>query len=104
MDHGYVLTSVLSGQFDALPTLEPLIPKRKLQVFVSSTFTDTHLERNVIMKEVIPLVSSAFCISYIYICKHIFVCMLYVYIYINKLGAKRGKSIINRCNNGRYEM
>ena len=29
-------------------------PSHKLDVFVSSTFTDTHLERNIIMKEILP--------------------------------------------------
>ncbi len=47
----------MSGDFNKMTALESDIPKRKLQVFVSSTFTDTHLERNVLLKEINPIVS-----------------------------------------------
>ena len=50
---------LICGDFSAIASLECHIPKRKLQVFVSSTFTDTHLERNILMKEINPIVSIA---------------------------------------------
>ena len=45
---------VLSGLFidDRLSSLP--IPKKKLLTFVSSTFTDTHVERDVLQKNILP--------------------------------------------------
>ena len=44
---------VFSGSFSAdLPRLQ--VPKKKLMFFVSSTFTDTHAERDLLMLEIVP--------------------------------------------------
>jgi len=43
---------VLKGYFERLN--KDFIPKKKLMVFVSSTFTDTLIERNIILEKILP--------------------------------------------------
>jgi hypothetical protein len=51
-----LITSILWGKFiDSDIALQSWIPLRsKLLIFVSSTFTDTHAERNVLLESVLP--------------------------------------------------
>ena len=47
---------VLRGEFGRLPDLKvKLIPKTKISLLISSTFTDTFLERNVLLEQVLPI-------------------------------------------------
>ena len=54
-----MLKSVLSGNNASLKELVMWIPKNQLIVFASSTFTDTHLERNILLEKIIPVVQAA---------------------------------------------
>jgi len=51
-----IFEMILNGNFskDELSAIAKLVPKSKLVIFFSSTFTDTHDERNWIMEDVLP--------------------------------------------------
>ena len=47
---------VLRGEFGRLLDLKvKLIPKTKVSLLISSTFTDTFLERNILQEQILPL-------------------------------------------------
>ena len=50
------LLQLLHGNFseDNFCKIRKSIPTSKLVIFFSSTFTDTHFERNIIMEEILP--------------------------------------------------
>jgi hypothetical protein len=50
------LSNLLSGDFskEVFEQVRKIIPKGKLSIFFSSTFTDSHIERNIIMEEILP--------------------------------------------------
>ena len=47
-------SSILRGNIKCCPNLLKFIPKAKLEVFISSTFTDTHFERNILHEIILP--------------------------------------------------
>jgi hypothetical protein len=57
--------AVLSGRHkpETLQRVETLIPKSKVTVFASSTFTDTHLERNILLEKILPKVTNMYIFS-----------------------------------------
>ena len=54
------LLELLRGKFsqDIFDKVKQVIPKSKLTIFFSSTFTDSHGERNIIMEELLPELQS----------------------------------------------
>ena len=54
------LLELLRGKFsvDIFNKVKQIIPKSKLIIFFSSTFTDTHDERNIVMEELLPELQS----------------------------------------------
>lgn len=52
-----LLRKALSGDTSSITMkyVQALVPKNKLMVFVSSTFTDTHRERNILSEVILPV-------------------------------------------------
>ena len=48
------IKQLLCGDISNFPNISKIIPKTQLSVFVSSTFTDTQRERNILHERILP--------------------------------------------------
>jgi hypothetical protein len=55
-----LLNQVVTGNFSCYDELAKYVPKSKLSVFISSTFTDSHAERNVLNEVILPLLQEKY--------------------------------------------
>jgi hypothetical protein len=55
-----VRESLLRGNVKNIPMVRKFSPKRQLRIFVSSTFTDTYIERNILHESILPQLQKEF--------------------------------------------
>jgi hypothetical protein len=54
------IEDVIRGDVSKIPQIQQYLPKSKLTVFLSSTFTDTHIERNILNEVVLPALQNQY--------------------------------------------